>query len=281
MKTVFVAFLLCAMMVTLFAGCQAPYDPNVLYDEPLSEELKQEINNVLKINLDYVDYYYGSRVYGIINDCVIIRVDDGLDLELTDPTFEVAGYMFDWSGKFNFIVYHDGEICYLKEAYEKNWLTAKQIEVIHAKSHAAFANKIHLTTETDLYPNWGYDCDYLYRDPPTEQLKEEISSAFSAQYAIAVDWDYAYTFYGTINGCAILMIVDQKDERVHCTKKIIVSSSGREEPFEWLAPFELYAYRNGEVCTLQEAFDKEWLSRVYIEHIRQRNIQYYAELYHS
>lgn len=281
---------LLALVLSLFTGCQSSStgggmnssteatelsDPNVLYQDPLSEERKEEINKVLKIGLDYVDPFYGSCVYGTINDCVIIREPADIDMGPTKGYFEVAGYMFQWSSDFGFLVYRDGEVSRLKEAYEKGWLTEKQIEVIHAESHKRYANRIRLTTETDFYPHNYYSDRYLYRDPLSESLKKMVSEAFLTQCGIAVDWDYDYTFYGTINGYAILMAVDQAAEPAYCAKWI------GKYPFEWVAPFTLYAYQDGKVYELQEAFDKEYLDEWNIYFIRERNIQYYAALYHS
>lgn len=290
---------LLALALSLFAGCQSsstgggadpstevtepsteatePSDPNVLYQDPLSEACKKEINKLLKyVDLDYVNYYYGSCVYGTINDCVIIRKAPGIDLGPTVGCFEVAGYMFDWSSEFGFLVYRDKEYCSsLADAYEKGWLTKKQIEVIHAESHKKYANKIRLASEIDLYPHNYYDDHYLYREPLSEQKQQEISEAFLTQCGISVDWDYDYTFYGTINGYAILMTVDQAAEPAYCVKWI-----GRR-PFEWVAPFSLYAYKDGKVYELQEAYDNEYLDSSNMFRIRERNVQYYAAVYHS
>lgn len=307
MKKIIILFILVAIVLLLFAGCEDPgvdatqgtmpptdeatepsseatepsseatepsgrhIDPNVLYNL-LSEDLKQEISEVMKVDWDYIDPYYGSKYYGTINGCSIIRVPGGIDLGPTHGRFEVAGYMFEWSSDFDFRVYRDGEVCTLEDAYEKGWLTKKQIEAIHAKNHGCYAEKIRKAREIDDVPS-DYTTNYLYRDPLSEQMKQEISEAFLDQYNIAVDWNYAYSFYGTVNGCAILMTTDQESEPAYCMQEIV------RTPFEWRAPFRLYAYRDGEICELQEAYDKEWLTRDHIEMIRERNIQHYVTLY--
>ena len=73
MKKLFAFLILLTMMLTLFSGCKEVRDPDLIYKVPLSEEMKEEINDVIKVNLDYVNYYEGSSYYGMINDCVIIR----------------------------------------------------------------------------------------------------------------------------------------------------------------------------------------------------------------
>lgn len=273
MKKLFAFLILLTMMLTLFSGCKEVRDPDLIYKVPLSEEMKEEINDVIKVNLDYVNYYEGSSYYGMINDCVIIRDSTYIDMGVVVyGRYEIAGYLFEWIHEFTILVYRDGESCTLQEAYEKGWLTKKQVEVIHTQNHRRYAERIRLIRAIDSY------ISYPEKEPLSEQKKQEISGAFLKRYNTALDWNNAYTFYGTlnygtVNNCAILMTVEQEAEPAYCLQKIA------HTPFEWLAPFKLYAYCDGEVCELQEAYDKGWFNRHHIELIRERNIQNYVAIY--
>ena len=52
-------------------------------------------------------------------------------------------------------------------------------------------------------------------------------------------------------------------------------------PYEWHYPFELYVYHDGEVCTLEEACEREWLTLTDISVMRERNVEYYVAVNNS
>ncbi len=270
MKRWFVLNALLLIALALFLWWQNANDPNILYEEPLTVELKEEINHALIMQCDTkVNWEYAKNAYyGTINGCSIVRTPGKMDMMTIVGRMEIAGYMFEWWGSFGLHAYRDGGACELKEAYEKGWLTKEQIEVIHAKSHEYYAEKIRTVRE-------AAGDTYINADPLSEQMEEEISGAFLTQHDIAVDWDYAYTFYGMISGCTIIMTTEQESAPKYCMQLI------SRCPFEWRTPFCLYAYRDGEVCALEKAYDKGWLTVSDIELIRERNVQYYAALYHS
>lgn len=137
MKRSLVLFVLLTVVLTLFAGCQTAKDPNVLYNEPLSEELKEEISYELltehdiKIEWGFVDPYYGT-----INDYIVLIIHPNFNGGVITVEWqqEIADYIFKWGEPIGgFYVYRNGDTCELGEAYEKGWLTKEQIGKIHER----------------------------------------------------------------------------------------------------------------------------------------------------
>lgn len=284
MKKAVAVFILLSMVYFLFAGCQTQWNPNTLYMENLSDELKEEISlkamsrldGAVNIRWDHYDSDFGYPYYGTINNCVIIRrVGNAINYGEGIPKqghFEIAGYVFDWKNPFRFLVYHDGDICELSEAFELGWLTQEQIGKIHAKHTTDYAKVLQKRYEgLSEEPIAGNDF-YTYHKSLTEAQKQDISKVLQTQCGVGVDWNARHTYYGVNNQCVILMVVHQQEEPSYQTAVIA------DQTFEWQYPFELYAYRNGEACTLQEAYGKGWVTQLGALNIRHVNIMYYAEL---
>ena len=270
MKRWFVVGALLLIALALFLWWQNTDDPNVLYEELLTEELKEEINAALIKQYDTeVNWKYKKHpCLGTINGCTIVQTPGTMPMMTAHGVLEIAGYIFEQWGSFDLYAYRNGEACQLQEAYEEGWLTKEQIEVIHRKSHEYYAMETTEKRET------AGELD-IYGEPFSEPLKQEISVAFSTQYGTDIDWDDPYTFYGMRKGCAIFMTAEQKADSAYCMQLIC------RFPFEWRYPFNLYAYRDGEVCLLEEACEREWLGLNDISLMRERNVAYYVALYNS
>lgn len=162
MKKVFALFVILTIFLSLVAGCQFPNanspDPNVLYDDPLSEELRQKISNAFILQCDRIivwDHYgsdevpsYWNPYYGIINNCVVFRQTHGVQWGIPQKTFlEIAGYTFEWKDQFDLYAYREGEACELKEAYERGWLTNVQIGKIHERHKEMYAMYLNAQEE--------------------------------------------------------------------------------------------------------------------------------------
>ena len=133
MKKIFTCIAIVSVILFLFTGCQTPRDPNVLYDDALSEELKEEISEVFLQRMNYGFSWNAVEPYlGTINGCVIlIERGRSIDCELWAET--IAGYTFEWGHESALYAYRNGEICYLREAYDNGWLTKEHIGKIHAQ----------------------------------------------------------------------------------------------------------------------------------------------------
>ena len=142
-----IAVLLFALILPLFAGCQTTRNPNVLYQDSLSEELKTTIKNKVVLKYDEVIYWsettasWQEPYYGTINDWIIVQccLTNKMSIGLPYPDYELAGYTFEAGGFFCLYAYRDGEVWELKEAYEQNLLTKEQIGKIHERHNEIYA----------------------------------------------------------------------------------------------------------------------------------------------
>ncbi len=228
-----------AVALTLFVWglCKGP---DVLWQEPLSEADKELLN---VIEYDSEEYLWGNNYYGTINGCTIVREERRSFFGYTPATpLEIAGYTFEWMTGFSLKAYRNEEFYDLQEAYEKGWLTEKQIGIIHER-------------HSEFWQSWLACIDPAndWRgETMTSELFQEMSQAILEQHNITMKWGN-YRLCGQINGVRFLMIID-RNERGTFTKQI------GEETFEWNHPFEIYVYRDDTFCTLQEAYEKGWLN---------------------
>lgn len=141
MKKAILMIVLLGIISVLLAGCHATQKSNILYDDPLSEEIKQNISYALLMQCDVkMTWNESDLYYGTINNCIVFRFGPEACLDVLSHT-EIAGYRFNWFyTPLRFYAYRDGEVCELSEAYEQGWLTKEQIGKIHEK-HELFCGK--------------------------------------------------------------------------------------------------------------------------------------------
>ena len=156
MKRLITLIVLIAMVLTIFAGCQSsgmdatqatepsseatepskPIDPDVLSLTPPSKEVLKELSDAFTNNglanwlENYPDHCGGSWIYGTINGCIVVFIEGQLHAEWE---IYVADCEFVYGSSFLIEVYKDGEVCELKDAYEKGWLTKDHIKQLEAR----------------------------------------------------------------------------------------------------------------------------------------------------
>lgn len=176
MRQITLLSILLAMVLSLFCGCRNmqtvpsgkannPMDPDVLYEETLTEEVKTKIKNKVVLKYDVIVNWniytvshaypaYEYPYYGTINSCVIIRQSHaGMNDAPRRHLLEVAGYAFEWCEAYEFYVYRDEMVYNLAEAYEAGWLTQAQIGKIHEKHSAYYAQWL------EAHPNYNNTFD--------------------------------------------------------------------------------------------------------------------------
>lgn len=155
MKKIIAIVALLALVLTLFAGCQAPTDPDVLHRETLSDELKTKIKNKIVLKYDEVICWEGVLVdwaepyYGTINDCIIVQYagTDRMSIGMERGYIEIAGHAFESPNYIGLYAYRDGEVCKLQEAYEQGWLTKEHIGKIHERHKEIYATWLNAQEE--------------------------------------------------------------------------------------------------------------------------------------
>ena len=116
----------------------------------------------------------------------------------------------------------------------------------------------------------------LWEEPLSEADQKHLSVAVREQCGSegGVYWnghlEYDNPYYGTINNCTIVRVEYQID--------IDILNFGRFEAagytFYWVDQPELYAYRDGEVCRLDEAYENGWLTKAQIGKIYEKHEKY-------
>ena len=123
-----------------------------------------------------------------------------------------------------------------------------------------------------------------FRDPNTlsmESLSEEQKTTIRNKYLIKYNADFSWdltggetSYFGTINNCVILMPLGttlQPGIVMHYTFEIA------DHTFECYESRDLFAYREGKICTLAEAYQQGWLTKDHIGVICEKYNREYQE----
>lgn len=126
----------------------------------------------------------------------------------------------------------------------------------------------------------AYDPDKLYTELPSEQVCKEIFHAMLDQgtYANGLTYEAIYGdaavnyewYYGTING---YIVIFGSFSQLDSTGLLKVA----DYRFEFLFPFHLYVYKDGEVLELQESYKQGLLTKKQIGKIHEKHEKFYEE----
>ena len=112
----------------------------------------------------------------------------------------------------------------------------------------------------------------------SDELKTKIRNKIIVNYDEYLNWDAAeeisQPYYGSINGCVIVQVTKDIRWWIHRWEpKLEIAGYLFETP----DPITIYAYRNEEVCLLQEAYERGWLTKADLGNIHKRHNQIYAQ----
>lgn len=285
MKRWFVLNALLLIALALFLWWQTPRDPNVLYDESLSDKLKNEISAVFLEEYDFE--FHWDRVkpdIGTINDCTVFISQGGLSVEIEVYRVIVADFEFRSSIPLALYAYRNGEVCSLQEAYEGGWLTKEHIGLLHAKyeeiqqNWAVYYQQYLDQKEADKNSS---EANILYQKELTDRDKENIRSRVLDKYDEIVRWGYVDPYYGTINNYSVVIVHPHKPSEEGAWAQEIAGYI-----FEWDSTVGLYVYYHCKyeslsyVYTLQAAYEKGLLTEKQIGEIYERHVLYRLEFSH-
>lgn len=140
MKGLFALALAAAIVGCMTAGCST--GAQLKGGEASFVEAENGADGIKSNGSDVRDFHYGS-----FNDCTVSFVPGNCDAV---SKFEVCGYTFLNASTFAIEVERNGEVCELKKAYEKGWLSEKdiaQIYEIHKKNEIEHFNAEELYKE--------------------------------------------------------------------------------------------------------------------------------------
>ena len=119
------------------------------------------------------------------------------------------------------------------------------------------------------------EMDVLSIEPLSEELKTTIRNEYLIKYNADFSWDMAdgkSSYFGTINNCVILLPTG-KDFLHGMVMHHQFEIAGHT--FESNKPYDLFAYRDGEICKLEEAYEQGWLTKDHIGKICEKyNVDY-------
>lgn len=271
MKKVFAILILLSVLATLFAGCRS--EKLTISFEPLSDEAKALIDEKAAADKErWVDWEgtgWNEPYYGTINGFAIVQASRGYLVNNTGYT-GVAGYGFKAEGYFfELYAYRDGKVYTLYEVYKNGWLTKKQIGVIYERHMELYGPWFE---EVAGWPS-DLDPDVYFKDTFSDEKKEELTASLIEKYGREFIWDNACQYTGTINGFDLCMIVNfgLTVGDMYFTMEVA------DRTFQWDDPFDIYLHRDGEFCTLKEAYEQGLLKKDHVRQIQEAHNEAYAE----
>ena len=106
--------------------------------------------------------------------------------------------------------------------------------------------------------------DLLRKESLSKETQDVVDTAIIRDCGgREISWDFPGYYYGTINNCII--VNDINPESMHLTVACKISVG--DYAFEWGFPIKLYAFKDGEACTLGEAYSRGWLNDEHIQQI--------------
>ena len=117
-------------------------------------------------------------------------------------------------------------------------------------------------------PSEPIDPDVLSLAPPSQAVLKELSDAFTNnglpnRLENYPDHCGGCWIYGTINGCIVVF----KEGQLHAVWDIIVADC----VFNYGISFLIAVYKDGEVCELNDAYEKGWLTKDHIKQLEARH----------
>ena len=220
-------------------------------DEPLSDALLHEIEEYFKSTPDNIPLYqygeYGEKhgmmipYYGTYDGYVIFAVEGALYVA---TVLRIAGEIFYHHQIMTFFAYKDGEITKLEDLYAAGKISDEAIKKI-AEYHREFNDiEEYYAKKT---PGWVDEDNYGHAF--SDKIIQGIKDAWK-------DEDHApeHIVPLTISGDTYVFELDR-------SLKYYTDKTFGDFVFRGYTPGYIFAYRNGEVMTLDEAFDNGYIGK--------------------
>lgn len=103
----------------------------------------------------------------------------------------------------------------------------------------------------------------LINVPLSQETKDAVDRAVLDLGCSGIYWDFPQFYYGTINGCIIVNgnNLDYMHVAMFCKIKV------GDYEFCWGNPIDLYAFKDGKACTLEDAYREGWLNDNHIQQL--------------
>ena len=208
------------------------------------------VNNYNKLQVKPGIHIYGYFCYGVFENCTVI-FEPGILTAIS--AIEVAGHIFKYGDLFNLYAYCNGTFYDLKTAYENGYITEAEVGLA-AERHLA----IRQYNELCSLHNWAKKMTNL----PDDATVKKIETAF-ANNSIDAQWlnikitsqlsEEHIRYYGEFDGCHVLL---QKSPQNAGGNKTVA-----DKTFESSSEITLWAYYQGKLYTLEDAYAKGYISQ--------------------
>ncbi len=185
------------------------------------------------------------RYLGTYGDSYVAIILDRKNCIFPERIIEciIGGLDFSYSDGYEILVYNNGEITTLSDAYNKKIISQETLQRIHKEYH----NK---TDEQDLYTKacetyWKQFIKPLREDSSIEDVK-------------------MYRYLGTYGDSYVAIILDRKNS---IFPKNIIDCIIGELDFSYSEGYEILVYNNGEITTLSDAYNKKIISQETLQKI--------------
>lgn len=106
--------------------------------------------------------------------------------------------------------------------------------------------------------------DCLCNVPLSQETKDAVDRAILTDLGYpGIYWDFPGYYYGTINNCIIVNNINPDSMYLTVIWKRVVGNC----VFWWGHPIELFVFKDGEACTLSDAYSRGWLNDEHIQQI--------------
>ncbi len=258
------------------------YTPSPIIPLSTEKAIKIKQDYIKRYNVDDEDekYFIIEEYFGIYNNCIVMLIDCAHTYATMEYEIEIAGYEFVFPVIREFDVYRNGEFTSLEKAYEKGWVSKEDVRDIHyyystdtgIKDIYTPSPLVSLTAKQEL----KIKQDYLeYKKEDVQRLRDSenqyynsLSSKEQEKYKLEKGSPDNYidelienylkiqVYFGTYNNCAV-MILDSPFS-VYFQAQTFNEIGGYV--FAYPVMRSTAVYRNGEFVTLEQAYEKGWLS---------------------
>ncbi len=215
------------------------------------------------------DLLGGTFCYGKFDECIVIFSPTMLTVVSSET---IADEVFSYGSSFALYGYHDGVFYSLEEAYEKGFIT---------KDEVAIAAERHRTIGWYNGLRACYEKATAALRLPEEDTRQNIIEAFDDKDS-SIAWlnlDNEEQFaslhlrsYGDFNGYTVLLMTLQSEDK---NTQIVADSS-----FESQMGFSLWAYYEETLYSLEEAYEKGFISQhdIGVAAARHNEVERYIEM---
>lgn len=241
-----------------------PTEPVVAFDPYalVAEMPEKEQHMIFKLRFDRYDMddndmsyeemlaAMSLRVFGVFDGTYAMMIDSSWEYAQTPYYESVAGMVFYYPTAQSIIMHNEkwGKDYHLLEAFERQLITAEQVAAIYKNYYSAYPELLTQAQSLTVF---------------ADEVKQKIATLFQDQYGEELDWDalnYSgrrrVKLYGAVGGAHVFSRTGPYENVL----AYIIEKKIGDYTFAHWDHFEIYAYVNGNLMTLEEAYEGNFIS---------------------